>query len=786
MPREGEEDTVAGPPPTSAGEAVVASAELLAGRYRIVRLIGGGGMGRVYEAHDSELDEHVALKVLRGELSSDALERFRREVKLTRRIVHRNVARMFDIGEHAGAKFLTMELVNGEPLTRRVAAAPLPWPELRAVAEQLCDGLAAAHAAGIVHRDLKPDNVLIERSTGRAVITDFGIARGGDDPSVTQVGAVVGTPRYMSPEQLAGRPVDARSDLFSLGVILYELATASRPWPGDNAVAIAISQATLPPGSIDAPHVPAAFTKIVAACLHLDPGQRPASATLLRDALTAGDADVLDRDSPPTRALRPSKPALTPLPIAPAVPATPTSAEPMSIAVLPLTCADADRHLADVVLEELTDTLSTGTALRVRPAGLATSGATDVREQGRRLMVDQLVTGSLRRTPTGVRITARLIGVVDGFQIWAKHIECTDAEVLATSGQLARGIAEALSARASSTTKPTDPRAVELYLRARAELRRFWGSHVQAAGDLLEKAAEYAPTSGPILAALGWARVQTWVLRGLPELLPPAQHALQRAISTGHGEAFLASAQYAFNRGEPEHGARDLAIALARAAMSAQAHEFAGKILVEIVGGIEARQQFETAVGLDPGRTAIASADLARLDALEGKWESADARLKALLADPDHSLRQLGAVFSARLAAWRGDRVGFVHALQLYVPRVAEGASQLMALLLEAASKGEVERERIMAMVDSLNIEQQPRRSLLMSMQVLSELAAALDQYEVAIECLSKASALGLMDIVWLDACPLFVKCSSLHAFISVRSEISARAGRVLAAFRAA
>src|SRR5262249_50372198 len=151
-------------------------------------------------------------------------------------------------------------------------------------------GLAAAHQTGVVHRDLKPDNVLLERGTDRAVITDFGIARHGDDPGVTQVGAIVGTPRYMAPEQLAGREVDARADLFSLGVMLFELATGTRPWPGDNAVAIAVSQATSEPLTIDPTtnHVPSAFAAIIAACLQLDASDRPASAEAVRQAIAAG------------------------------------------------------------------------------------------------------------------------------------------------------------------------------------------------------------------------------------------------------------------------------------------------------------------------------------------------------------------------------------------------------------------------------------------------------------------------------------------------------------------
>src|SRR3954469_19808709 len=162
----GTDDTLAGTA-ALAGSSLPDGTELVAGRYRIMRWLGGGGMGRVYEAIDIELDERVALKVLRPGLSEDAIERFRREVKLTRRIQHRNVARMFDIGEHNGEKFLTMELVAGEPLA--IGKTAMPWQQLKPIAEQICAGLEAAHAAGIVHRDLKPDNVLLEAGTGRAV-----------------------------------------------------------------------------------------------------------------------------------------------------------------------------------------------------------------------------------------------------------------------------------------------------------------------------------------------------------------------------------------------------------------------------------------------------------------------------------------------------------------------------------------------------------------------------------------------------------------------------------------
>src|ERR1051325_11125734 len=275
MPIGGDDDTLAHPTQDRAvAGGGLDEAELVAGRYRIVRWLGAGGMGRVYEALDTELDERVALKVLRAGLSDEAIERFRREVKLTRRIQQRNVARMFDIGEHRSDKFLTMELIDGTVLTREVAGA-LPWPRLRNLATQLCAGLAAAHDAGVIHRDLKPDNVMIERGSDRVVITDFGIARSGDEVGVTQIGALIGTPRYMAPEQLAGNAVDHRADVFALGVILYELATGARPWSGDTAIAIAVAQATQPLRPFTAPHVPVEVAAAIERCLQVDPAQRP-------------------------------------------------------------------------------------------------------------------------------------------------------------------------------------------------------------------------------------------------------------------------------------------------------------------------------------------------------------------------------------------------------------------------------------------------------------------------------------------------------------------------------
>jgi serine/threonine-protein kinase len=720
---------------------------------------------------------------LRRGLSDDAIERFRREVKLTRRIVHRNVARMFDIGEHAGDKFLTMELVDGESLARLAGGARLPWPRLQAIATQLCAGLEAAHAAGVVHRDLKPDNVLLEHGSDRAVITDFGIARSGDDIGVTQIGAVVGTPRYMSPEQLAGRDVDARSDLFSLGVMMFELATGTRPWAGDSAIAIAVAQATSEAGVVDTTSgdIPAAFGAIVAACLQLEPARRPASAELIGAAIANGSSDGLDA-APSTRALRPPR-ATTPPPARTAE-RTPAR-EPATLAVLPFTCAPDDEYLADGLAEDITDTLSTTPGLRVRPAGVARGAPVDARELGAQLGVGHVLAASLRRTPSGLRVSARLTAVADGFQTWADKAELAEGQVFAVSERIASGAAAALSAHAVAQTRPTDPRAVELYLRARAEQRRYWGNHAQAAADLLDRAAELAPTSAAILGALAHARVQAWVMRQRPELAPSAQAAIERALATGHPEAYLASAQYGFNTGSFEQGARDLGIALVRAPMLAPAHELAAHILIEIEGE-SARPHYETAAGLDPTRAHLQETGLARLEALQGDFANAERRAALLCSHPDPSIQIMGHVHRARFMRWRGELDGLRDELKLFDLRMGPFAQTTVRLLIEALDRGTIDvtgwRAEWLERSRTVGV---PVRQQLMGAQLVVEALLLTNQIDEAITTITDAAELGLMDIMWIDHCPALRALAADARFVPIRYAVDSRAARVRATLAA-
>ena len=272
-------------------EARFAPGTVLGRRFRIVGLLGSGGMGEVYRADDLKLKQPVALKFLPDRLVGDgaALARFHREVRLARQVSHPNVCRVFDIGEVDGLQFLSMEYIDGEDLAsllRRIGR--LPADKAIEIARQLCAGLAAAHDAGVLHRDLKPANVMID-GRGRARITDFGIAIVSEDPRAHE--AVAGTPGYMSPEQSSGQPATAKSDLYSLGLVLYELFTGQRAFKALTLAEYRVEQQqrTLATPSSFVKEIDPAVERVILRCLERDPAQRPASAIHVAAALPGGD-----------------------------------------------------------------------------------------------------------------------------------------------------------------------------------------------------------------------------------------------------------------------------------------------------------------------------------------------------------------------------------------------------------------------------------------------------------------------------------------------------------------
>ena len=261
-------------------------------RYKVMRLLGIGGMGSVYRVHDLELDRDVALKLIRSDIAENAstLERFKREIQLSSRVTHRNVLRVYDLGEADGIKFLTMRYVEGEDLASVLKReGRLPIPRLLHIFRQICEGLGAAHEQGVIHRDLKPQNVMLD-ATDNVFVMDFGLAKSLEQSGMTQDGAVVGTPYYMSPEQVKGEPIDRRSDIFSLGVILYEMASGELPYTGRTPYEVMIQRTQKPPRPVEHinPEIPPYLRKIIERCLSIDPALRYATtAEILQDVNNA-------------------------------------------------------------------------------------------------------------------------------------------------------------------------------------------------------------------------------------------------------------------------------------------------------------------------------------------------------------------------------------------------------------------------------------------------------------------------------------------------------------------
>ncbi|MDC3955012.1 protein kinase domain-containing protein [Polyangium jinanense] len=764
-----------------------APGERVAGRYSLLGLLGVGGMGSVYRARDEELEEIVALKVLRQDLVNEPgmLERFRREVKLARRVTHKNVARVFDIGEHGADKYLTMEYVEGEPLNVVLARqGALPVARVVEIATAICAGLAAAHAAGVVHRDLKPENVLMAKD-GRVVITDFGIARMHEpEGSRTQVGAVIGTPAYMAPEQVQGlADIDTRADIYALGAMLYELFTGEKAWRGESIVSVAAARLVQPPPDPRAkrPDLPTACGTLVLKCMAREREDRYRTAQEVAEDLTSLTMPAMNK--------LPVTTLVTPAASAPGGGTPPPAAQGLSaekaVAVLPFRNSGPpdDEYLAEGLTDDLIDMLSMTRGLKLRPRGVVMRWKgvdQDPREIGRELAVQVVVEGSVRRTPAGVRISARVLSVADGFQLWAKRFDRPEKDLFVVNDEVAKAIADALTVDMAQPAResPTDPVAVELYLKARVEYRKFWVQHVREAVKLLEQALARAPQDPTILSGYASALARMSFFNGDNAIL--AKQAAERALAVAPhlAEAHLAMAHGLFQFGDVAGAVQRARQAILRAPALAEAYGLIGMILSESGPLDEAARVLETARSLDPAAPSVGR-NLARVFVLRGDWDGA---LKLL-----EQVRTIEGEFAyfaglTRYAMWFRD--------EALTKDVAER-------LRDVKTDAPIQMAIRDALLDKISPFDSPvfqqamanrdggwRRSAYFR-QVEIELAVYVGDVARAAGSIVPCAQSGLIDLLWMDRCPLVEPIRATPEFLAARVLVDERVSRMLEALRA-
>ena len=583
------------------------------GAYEILAQIGAGGMGEVYRARDTRLGREVALKVLPSEVAMhpDRLARFEREAKTVAALNHPNIVVIHSIEAEGGTRFLTMELVEGQSLDHLVTSGGLPLPHVLDLAIPLADALVAAHERGIVHRDLKPANVMVTRE-GRVKVLDFGLAKLAQedvdskatqvktlDAPISKLGQVVGTVPYMAPEQIRGEPVDARSDLFSFGVLVYELATGKRPFGGTSSADISSSILRDMPAVLRSfrADLPKDLERIVGRCLEKDRERRFQTAKDVRNEL-----EIVRRE-------------LTPAPPSGATVAaakTVVAGDTPSIAVLPFANRsrdEEDEYFSDGLADELLSVLVKIRGLRVaaRTSSAMFKGKTvSIAEVGRALNVATVLEGSVRKSANRVRISVQLVKVEDGYPLWSETYDRTLDDIFAVQDDIARSVVKELrttllgesgDSQASGEAKADvavaaqgrgeNAEAHRLYLQGKYFVDRFNEEGIAKGIDYLEQALKLDPGNAAawvyLSRAHAWGSAYGWqpVVDGYRKAREAVDRAL--ALAPDLAEAYVMQSQirrsYDWDwKGAMESSRRALALAPGSAEALAEAGVLAGDL----------------------------------------------------------------------------------------------------------------------------------------------------------------------------------------------------------------
>ncbi len=650
-----------------------------AGRYQIIEELGKGGMGRVYKAYDKEIKEKVALKLLKPEIASDAktIERFRNEIRLARKIAHRNVCRMYDLGEDRGTRFITMEFVDGEDLKstiRRIGR--LPVGKSVAIARQICEGLEEAHRLGVIHRDLKPGNIMLDRE-GNARIMDFGIARSMKAKGITGAGMMIGTPEYMSPEQVDGKETDTRSDIYSLGVILYEMVTGQMLFEGDSPFTVGMKhKGEVPKNPKDLnPQTPDDLSASILKCLEKDRDRRYRNAGELRSVL-----ENIEKDIPTTeKTAAPKKPltskeitvtfglkklilpaALVFLAAAFVViwlafvkekPVSRPSGRP-SIAVLPFEDWSPEKDqeaLCKGLAVSLITALNKMENLYV-PAPTSSFSFEEkeknIQTIGEKLNVSTILQGSIQKSENKIRIMAQLIDVADESTLWSEVYNRELQDIFDIQDQIALEITNQLKLELLGPEKELLKKRytenVEAYSHY-AQALFYWNERtaesLRRAIEEFQKAIDEDPDYALAYVGLADCYNLLSLYGNVPshETFPKAREAASKAIALddtlgeAHNSLAYVISRYDWDQAEAE---REFQRAIALNPNYATAHFWYSENLMIQERFDEALQEMNLALELDPVSLIINSSK-SMLYLYEGETEIAlQQAIKTIRMDP--------------------------------------------------------------------------------------------------------------------------------------------------------
>jgi serine/threonine protein kinase/Tfp pilus assembly protein PilF len=530
-------------------------------RYQIIEEIGRGGMGRVYKAVDKELNKVVALKMIKPELSktSSLVERFKKELVLARKVTHKNVCRIHDLGEVRGIRFISMQYIEGQDLKKLIhQTGKLTVEKAVAISEQICEALQAAHDEGVIHRDLKPQNIMLD-SKGNAYVMDFGIARSLESEEVTKPGMVIGTPHYMSPEQAEGKEADVRSDIYALGCILYEMTTGKPPFKADTSVAMIhkhMTETPKPPSQFN-PQIPKALEEIILKCLQKKPEKRYQKVDDIIKAIDDVKPDLISAAKPAKMSWKKIIPIAAIILIMIGIgfyyvmrkekaAVSPAQAEwKNSIAVLPfanLSSQEEQEYFCEGLAEALINALTNIKGLRVvaRTSAFSFKGRdVDVREIGKKLNVQTVLEGSVQQAGNRLRISAQLINVEDGYHLWSERYDRETTDVFAIQDDISQAIVTALKIKLGVEEKAAlvkrytnDIEAYNLYLKGRYYWNKRTAEGMNRSIEYFKQTIEINPTYALAYTGLAEAYIVLgeWSIYPPKEVFPKARTAALKAL----------------------------------------------------------------------------------------------------------------------------------------------------------------------------------------------------------------------------------------------------------------